>query len=311
MPIKPNRPRIVIVTGPTAVGKSGLAHNLAQKLGGEIINADSMQVYRLMDIGTAKPSLKERKEVPYHLIDIVDPDQPFDASAFRVQAGEVIRNLHSREVPILVVGGTGLYLRVLQKGIFSCPAPKMEIREQWKKEASGQGPEFLWTQLKEKDPSAADRIHPRDTLRLIRALEVLELTGRPISQCQQWDLGGDSEFNILWIGLSSDRDTLYQRINKRADQMIAQGFLKEVQGLLQRGYSPELKALKSLGYRHLVGVLQGRWELEEALEILKRDTRHYAKRQLTWLARESNLNWYSWKEFDTIHLKISDFLKCR
>ncbi len=309
---KLNRPRLVIITGPTAVGKSGLAHRLAQKVGGEIINADSMQVYRLMDIGTAKPSLKKRKEVPYHLIDIVKPDQPFDASAFRIQAGAVIEDLHSRQVPILVVGGTGLYLRVLQRGIFSCPRPDIEIREQWKREASLQGPEFLWSRLKEKDPLAADRIHPRDTLRLIRALEVLELTGRPISQCHQWDQGGDSEFDILWIGLSLDREILYQRINKRADQMIADGFLGEVEGLLQRGYSPELKPLKSLGYRHLVGVLKGRWDLVEALNLLKRDTRHYAKRQLTWLGREGNLNWYSSKEFDKIHSKILEFLKlCR
>jgi tRNA dimethylallyltransferase len=311
MPNRTSRPKLVIITGPTAVGKSGLAHCLAQKVGGEIINADSMQVYRLMDIGTAKPTLKERKEVPYHLIDIVDPDQLFDASAFRIQAGVIIRDLHDRKVPILVVGGTGLYLRVLQKGIFPCPAPNLEIRKQWKKEASLQGPEFLWTQLKGKDPVAAARIHPRDTLRLIRALEVLDLIGNPISQCQQWAQGGDSEFDILWIGLSLEREILYQRINKRADEMMTQGFLKEVQSLLQRGYSPELKALKSLGYRHLVGVLHGNWSLEKALEILKRDTRHYAKRQLTWFAREGNLTWYSTKEFDMIHWKILDFLKCR
>jgi tRNA dimethylallyltransferase len=309
-PIKSDRPKVVIITGPTAAGKSGLAHRLARKMGGEIINADSLQVYRLMDIGTAKPSLSERKEVPYHLIDIVDPDQPFDASAFRVQAGAIIRDLHSRQVPILVVGGTGLYLRVLERGIFSCPKPNLETRNQLKKEASLQGPEFLWTRLREKDPLAADRIHHRDTLRLIRALEVLELTGLPISQCHQWDQGRDSEFDILWIGLSLDREILYQKINKRADDMIAQGFLREVQNLLQQGYSPELKPFQSLGYRHLVGVLQGRWDLAKALELLKRDTRHYAKRQLTWLGREGNLNWYSWKEFDKIHLKIFEFLRC-
>jgi tRNA dimethylallyltransferase len=310
MNAKKDRPKVIIVTGPTAAGKSNLAHLLAQKMGGEIINADSLQVYRLMDIGTAKPSLRERKEVPYHLIDIVEPDQPFDASAFRVQARAIIQDLHSRQVPILVVGGTGLYLRVLERGIFSCPKPNLETRNQLKKEASLHGPEFLWKQLREKDPSAADRIHPRDTLRLIRALEVLELTGLPISQFHQWEQGGDPEFDILWISLSLDRETLYQKINKRADDMIAQGFLEEVQNLLQQGYSPELKPLQSLGYRHLVGVLQGRWDLAEALDLLKRDTRHYAKRQLTWLGREGNLNWYSWKEFDKVHLKILEFLKC-
>jgi len=303
------RSKIVIITGPTAVGKSGLAHRLAQKVGGEIINADSMQVYRWMDIGTAKPSLQERKEIPYHLIDIIDPDQPFDASLFRALASTIIDDLQARQVPILVVGGTGLYLRVLQKGIFSCPTSNRVIRERWRNEASDKGPEFLWTRLKEKDSLAAERIHPRDTLRLIRALEVWELTGRPISQCQQWDQGEDSEFNILWIGLSLDRENLYRRINRRAEEMMEHGFLKEVEELLQRGYSPEIKSMKSLGYRHLVGVLQGHWPMEQALETLKRDTRHYAKRQLTWLGRECNLNWYSPTEFDKIHSKMLDFLK--
>ncbi|MGC1403624.1 MAG: tRNA (adenosine(37)-N6)-dimethylallyltransferase MiaA [Thermodesulfobacteriota bacterium] len=308
MPMNPDRPRLVIITGPTAVGKSGLGHGLAREMGGEIINADSMQIYRSMDIGTAKPAPAERREVLYHLIDIIHPDQPFDASEFRIRAQAVIQELHLRQVPIFVIGGTGLYLRVLQRGLFSCPKPKAEIREKWKKNSLVYGPQFLWETLRAQDPLSAARIHHRDTYRLIRALEVLELTGCPISDWQQWGQEGEPDYEILWIGLTLDRQVLYQRINQRAEKMIAQGFLEEVRGLLHLGYSPELKSMKSLGYRHLAKVLQGDLELPEALDLLKRDTRRYAKRQLTWLSGETNLNWFSPLEFDKIHSKVFEFL---
>ena len=242
------------------------------------------------------------------MIDIIDPDQPFDVSKFKIRAQSVIEKLHLRRVPILVIGGTGLYLRVLQRGIFPCPKPKTEIRIRWKQAASDQGPEFLWSAVKEADPKAANRIHPRDTFRLIRALEVLELTGRPISDWQQWGQEAESEFDILWIGLSLEREALYRKINLRTDEMMTKGFLAEVQGLLEKGYSPELKPMQSLGYRHLTRVLKGDLDLKEAVDLIKRDTRRYAKRQMTWLGKETNLNWFSPKEFAKIHLKISKFL---
>jgi tRNA dimethylallyltransferase len=303
-----DRPKLVFITGPTAVGKSGLGHQLAREMGGEILNADSMQIYRYMDIGTAKPRLSEQKEVPYHLLDLIDPDQPFDVSEFRIRAQPVIQKLHFRRVPILVIGGTGLYLRVLQRGIFPCPKPKAEIRLRWQQAASGQGPEFLWAAVKEADPQAADRIHPRDSFRLIRALEVLELTGRPISEWQQWGPEADSDFDILWIGLSLEREALYRKINLRTDEMMTKGFLAEVEGLLEKGFSPELKPMQSLGYRHLTKVIKGDQDLKEAVDLLKRDTRRYAKRQMTWLVKEATLNWFSSKEFDTILFKIKKFL---
>lgn len=302
------RPKLIFITGPTAVGKSGLGHQLAREIGGEILNADSMQVFRYMDIGTAKPRRSDQREVPYHLIDILDPDQPFNVSEFRIRAQPIIEKLHLRGVPILVIGGTGLYLKVLQRGIFHCPEPKPEIRRRWRQTAFDQGPEFLWSALKDVDPKAADRIHPRDTFRLIRALEVLELTGRPISEWQQWRTEADSDFDILWIALSMEREALYQKINVRTDEMMTEGFLAEVQGLLERGYSPELKSMQALGYRHLTRVIQGNLDLEEALGLLKRDTRRYAKRQMTWLNKEANLNWFSPKEFDKIQFTINEFL---
>ena len=173
-------PKVIIITGPTAVGKSSLGHRLGKNLGGEIINADSMQVYRGLDIGTAKPGPEERAEVPYHLIDIREPDQSFQAADFRNLALEAISGLAARQKPIIVIGGTGLYLRVLQRGLSPCPEPKTEIRQKWADQAAGQGEKFLWERLREKDPTAAGRIHFRDRVRLIRALEVLELTGRPL-----------------------------------------------------------------------------------------------------------------------------------
>ena len=303
-----HRPKLIFITGPTAVGKSQMGHRLAREMGGEILNADSMQVYRYMDMGTAKPTLSEQREVPYHLIDIIDPDQPFDASEFRVRANSVIQGLHLRRVPILVVGGTGLYLRVLQRGIFSCPKSTTEIRQRWKKAASAHSPEFLWDEVRKNYPLAAGRIHPRDAFRLIRALEVLELTGRPISEWQQWGSEAEQDFKILWIGLSLDREILYRKINLRTEAMMTRGFLEEVQGLLEKGYSPELKSMKSLGYRHLVEAIQGIRGLKEAVGLIKRDTRRYAKRQLTWLSKENNLIWFSPEKFDKIQQQINKFL---
>ncbi|HMK66068.1 MAG TPA: tRNA (adenosine(37)-N6)-dimethylallyltransferase MiaA [Thermodesulfobacteriota bacterium] len=309
MPANSRPPQIIIITGPTAIGKSGLAHRLALEIGAEIINADSMQIYRYMDIGTAKPTPVQQQEVPYHLIDIVDPDSSFDASDFRDRAQKIIYELHDRHIPVLVVGGTGLYLRVLLRGLFNCPKPRREIREEWKRQAQGQGAEFLWEALKQRDPLSATRIHPNDTYRLIRALEVFELTGRPISEWQRWETAGVREFEALWVGLTLERSVLYDRINARVEAMMDMGFLEEVRVLLKRGYSPDLKSMKSLGYRHLLESLKGEKDLSTAVEEIKRDTRRYAKRQWTWLAKEENLNWFSLEEFDKVYNQIKDFLR--
>ena len=307
MPEQP--PRIIIITGPTAVGKSSLGHRLAKALDGEIINADSMQVYRYLDIGTAKPSLEEQAEVPYHLIDIRNPDQHFQAADFRNLALETMEALSARGKPILVIGGTGLYLRVLQRGLFPCPEPNPDIRRKWAEQAEKGGEDYLWAAVQERDPAAAARIHLRDRVRLIRALEVLELTGRPWSEWRQWDRCTPDAGLFLWIGLRRERAALYERINRRTEAMLERGFLAEVQGLLRQGYGPELHAMKSLGYRHLVRVINGAWDLHQAVELLKRDTRRYAKRQMTWLAKEPDLNWFLPEEFDNIKNLCVNFLK--
>lgn len=304
-----NKAKIVLITGPTAVGKTRIAHLLAGEFRGEIINADSMQVYRYLDIGTAKPSAAERAEVPYHLIDIRMPDEPFDVADFRDLAQQAIEGLVRGGRAVFVVGGTGLYLRVLQRGIFPCPKPDQEIRARWAQRASIEGIETLWRLLREKDPPAADRINPRDRVRLIRALEVLELTGRPLSQWQQWGRSGEGPYECLGIALNRERLRLYEGINRRTEAMIRQGFLEEVEGLLARGYGPELRPLNALGYRHLIKVVKGEWVLDQAVELLKRDTRRYAKRQITWLSREPDLNWFFPEEFDTIRARIKKFLE--
>ncbi|MGA3086888.1 MAG: tRNA dimethylallyltransferase, partial [Thermodesulfobacteriota bacterium] len=185
----------------------------------------------------------------------------------------------------------------------------IEIRQRWRKAASEHGPEFLWEEVRKNDLLAAGRIHPRDTFRLIRALEVLELTGRPISEWQQWGHEAEPDFEILWIGLSMEREVLYRNINLRTEAMMNRGFLDEVQGLLEKGYAPELKSMQSLGYRHLVEAIKGIRNLKVTVDLIKRDTRRYAKRQLTWLAKEENLTWYSPQEFDKIRLNILKFLK--
>jgi tRNA dimethylallyltransferase len=304
-----NKTKIVLITGPTAVGKTRIAHLLAGELGGEIINADSMQVYRYLDIGTAKPSAAEREEIPYHLIDIRLPDESFDVADFHDLARQTIAGLDQKGKAVFVVGGTGLYLRVLQRGIFPCPKPDPEIRARWTQRAEMEGNEALWQLLREKDPPAADRINARDRFRLIRALEVLELTGRPLSQWQQWGRSGEGPYECLGIALNRERLQLYEGINRRTEAMIRQGFLEEVEGLLARGYGPELRPLNALGYRHLIQVVKGEWGLGQALELLKRDTRRYAKRQFTWLSKEPDLNWFFPEEFDTIRERIKIFLE--
>ncbi|MEW6184661.1 MAG: tRNA (adenosine(37)-N6)-dimethylallyltransferase MiaA [Thermodesulfobacteriota bacterium] len=304
-----DRPKLIFISGPTAAGKTQLAHTLAREVGADIINADSMQIYRYMDIGTAKPTSRERKEVPYHLIDILDPDEDFDASSFRKQALAVIAELQQRRRPMFFVGGTGLYLRVLQRGIFPCPPADPLIRERLRKTAKEKGPEFLWAGLQVSDPESARRIKPKDTFRLVRALEVLEMTGRPISDWQHWKNEPPSAFDILWIGITREREALYRRINERTEAMMAAGFLGEVRGLLEKGFSPQLKSMQSLGYRHLVEVLKGERELSAAVELIKRDTRRYAKRQMTWLRKEDNLHWFSPEKFDTIQKLIGNFYR--
>jgi len=303
-----NKPSIIVILGPTGVGKSQLAMELAERLHGEIVNADSMQVYKGMDIGTAKPTIDERRQIPHHLIDIVYPNEPFDVSTFRDLGDKAIREIHQRKNTILVVGGTGLYIRVLTHGIFSCPKGKDSIRRDLKYAYQLYGGEYLYRQLKEKDPVSATKIHPHDVFRIIRALEVYELTGKPISQHQKEHGFQDGHYKVLKIGLNLDRLVLYSQIDKRCNLMVNKGFIEEVRELLNQDYHENLRPMKAIGYRHTVGYIKGIYDQDTAISLFKRDTRRYAKRQLTWFRKAKEISWFDPHYVRQIEERIREFL---
>ncbi len=286
-----DRPRLVIVIGSTGVGKSRLAVGLAEEFGGEIINADSMQVYKYMDIGTGKPSLEERKRVQHHLIDLVPPDQPFHAGLYRTLGRRLIEELEERRKPIWIVGGTGLYIKALTQGLFPSPPIDPGVRERLKREGEEKGSDFFYGRLREVDPKTAARLHHHDLFRVIRALEVFESTGVPISFYRQQHSFGDRPYHLLKVGLEMERAKLYRRIEERVDRMMERGFLEEVERLMEMGYGPQLKPMQSLGYKQLVGFLLKKMDRAEAVRQIKRDTRHYAKRQWTWFKADPEVCW--------------------
>jgi len=310
MSLKRNtKPNVVVICGPTATGKTSAAIELAEIVSGEIIGADSMQVYRYMDIGTAKPTADEQACVPHHMIDIVDPDELFDAQKYAKMAHEIIMKLFARGQTPLVVGGTGLYIKALVHGLFEAYPAGHDLRRRLKKQAEAHGTDFLHKRLKRCDPDAATRLHPHDTYRIIRALEIYELTGKTISDHHGTHRFQDGPFRVLKIGLNLDREILYNRIDSRVDAMIEAGLIEEVKGLLGKGYLPGLKSMQSIGYRHMVDFIENRMSCDEALRTLRRDTRRYAKRQLTWFNADPEIVWFNPEQLDDIGRKIKNFLK--
>lgn len=296
------KPKLLVICGPTASGKSELALRLAHALDGEIINADSMQVYRGMDIGTAKPTPEQQDGIPHHLIDIVRPDQHFSAADFAEAADAAIRDISSRGKLTIVVGGTGLYIRSLLKGLVDSPGDTAgEIRLALQAEAQELGNQAMLEKLRQVDPEIAGRIHPNNLVRIIRALEVFRLTGIPLSRYQQEHGFSGQRYRSLQIGIRVERPLLYNRIEERVNRMMQQGLLQEVQQLLKAGYSPETKAMRAIGYKEMTAHLAGDYSLDEAMRLIKRDTRHYAKRQLTWFNADKDILWLEYPEkFDTI-----------
>ncbi len=283
---------LVVLAGPTAAGKTKLAIKLALKLGAEIISADSMQIYRYMDIGTAKPTPEERKLVPHHLIDVVNPDQPFTVADYQQLFLKVKKQLEERRVLPLLTGGTGLYIRAVTRGFAFPKGPgDRQLRSRLQEEATRQGKEEMHRRLQAVDPESAAKIHPNDLKRVLRALEVYYLTGTPISRQQKagaFTLPGET----IYIAVTREREELYRRIEQRVDQMLACGLLEEVRSLLEKGYGPELQSMQGLGYKELIPVIKGECSLEEAIRLLKKRTRHYAKRQLTWFRKEPVERWF-------------------
>ena len=286
------KPKIVIVLGPTAVGKTELALAVAQRVNAEIVNADSQQVYRYLDIGTGKPSKPERERVRHHLIDVVNPDEDFNAARYRQLAAASIDEIHKRGAKVLVSGGTGLYLKALTGGLFSGPSQDTELRANLEREIAQIGLAALYDRLIATDPGANTKIHPNDRQRIIRALEVYQRTGRPLSEWQNEHRFQEEAFQVLKIGLARARDELYDLISRRSESMIRAGLLDEVRGLMERGYELDLKPLRSVGYRQMGEVIEGIKGLPEAIAEMKQETRRLAKRQLTWFRSDPEIRWF-------------------
>lgn len=284
------RPVIVLV-GPTAIGKSRVAIELAKALGTDVLTADSTQVYRGMDIGTDKPSPEERREVAHRLIDVVNPDEPFNAGEYRRLALMEIERLYREQRVPLVVGGTGLYVRALLRGLWPGPSVDWNLRRQLEGEAQERGLAAMYQELADIDPTTARRVHPNDSVKVLRALEIYRQTGAPVSQAHERHGFREQPFTALLLGLTMDRDALYRRIEERVHVEIEKGLVEETRRLLSQGYARSLTSMKSLGYRQMAGFLEGEYDFEEAVRRLKRDTRHFAKRQMTWFRKEPQVEW--------------------
>ncbi|WP_455378147.1 tRNA (adenosine(37)-N6)-dimethylallyltransferase MiaA [Petrachloros mirabilis] len=292
------RPLVVIV-GPTAAGKSRIAIEVAKRFETDILTADSRQVYRGMDIGTDKPKPETWQGISHRLIDLVDPDEPFNAGRFRRHALEAIEHLYRRRRLPLVVGGTGLYVHALLRGLCDAPSTNHALRARLESEAREEGADRFYARLVAVDPATASKLHPRDTSKIIRALEVYHLSGRPMSEFQRQHGFSEHPFSALVIGLDRDRRHLYRRIEERIDLQLANGLLEETKRLLEQGCRRDRAAMKGLGYRQVAAYLAGECDQAEMVRRFKRDTRHFAKRQMTWFRRDPAIVWLKIEESES------------
>lgn len=283
---------LLAIMGPTATGKSELGVRLAQELDGEVVNADALQVYRHLDIGTAKPSTTMREAVPHHLVDVLDPDEVYSAGEFVRRARAVIDDIRGRGRTAILVGGSGLYLRSLIEGLSPMPEIDPEIRLRVRERCEAIGPQALLGELRPLDPATAERLQPADRQRIQRALEVVLSSGRPLSSWIAERPTGTEPLPTVRIGLTLERAILYDRISCRIQQMVERGWVAEVVELLRLGYAPEAPAFQAIGYRQIVRHVVGEWSLKSAMEDTVRATRRYAKRQLTWFRRERDIRWF-------------------
>ncbi|HJC66066.1 MAG: tRNA (adenosine(37)-N6)-dimethylallyltransferase MiaA [Lachnospiraceae bacterium] len=289
---------LIVLTGPTAVGKTALSIRLAKALDGEIISADSMQVYRGMDIGSAKVTKKEMDGVRHHLIDVLEPEEDFNVAAFQRMAKEALEEIYSRGKLPIVAGGTGFYIQALLYDIdFRDDTGEGPIRKELEKLAVEKGAEYLHSLLQQADPQSADQIHPNNIKRVVRALEYFRQTGEPFSLHNQRERERCSPYHFLYYVICSDRKNLYERIDRRVDAMMADGLVGEVQALKKRGVKRGMTSMQGLGYKEILDYLDGTCSLEEAVYVLKRDTRHFAKRQITWFRREREVRWLKLEDF--------------
>jgi tRNA dimethylallyltransferase len=305
---------LIAVVGPTGSGKSNLALELAKRFSGEIVSCDSVQVYKDFDIGTAKLAEPQRQQIPHHLIDLVEPDHLFTAGDYGRSGRKILEGIRHRNRLPIIAGGTGLYLKALLEGLFEGPQRSEELREKFYNRAALKGPAYLHQLLKKVDPLSAGRISAHDHPKIIRALEVFFLTARPLSHHLRGGRDPIKGYVVLKIGLNPPRKQLFQAINERVEQMFHVGLIQEVQSLFERGYSSDLKPFQSLGYAQAVAHLRGELSLEEAISSTQRETRHYAKRQMTWFRKEKEVLWFNGFGSDTtvqssLFLEVEHFLK--
>jgi tRNA dimethylallyltransferase len=300
---------LIFILGPTAIGKTEIAIRLAQQIDAEIVSLDSRQLYRQMNIGTAKPTPAQQEAIPHHLIDCADIDQHFSVADYQRLGDAAFADIRKRHRRVLIVGGAGLYFRALVDGLFPGPGADFAIRERLRREAEESGELTLHERLHQCDPDSAARIHPKNMVRVIRALEVYELTGKPISEHQaQWE-GSGVRYEFRAFGVDMPRENLYNRIEARVDRMIAYGLIEEVKQILDAGYSPDCVALHSFGYKEIINYLGGHLTLFEAVALLKQNTRQFAKRQLTWFRGDSRIEWRNRSLCTSIDDLVSNLLE--
>jgi tRNA dimethylallyltransferase len=307
------RPPVVVVTGPTGSGKSSLAIELAERFEGEILNADSMQVFRYMDIGTAKPSTADRARVPHHLFDVVDPNEPYSAGRYAKEARVAAASIHARGHVVFLTGGTGLYIRAFLDGLIETenvdPGLRKRLEEEQARAAEEGDPLRLHRRLSEFDAAAAEKIHPNDVRRTVRALEILEQSGERASSVRQAHGFRDRPFRVLHLCIDPGREVLSARIEQRAEAMLEAGLLREVRTLRDRGYAADLRPMQAIGYRHIQPVVDGADTLANALESIKSDTRRFARRQRTWIRPLPDVHWHDPADLDAIVERVQCFLE--
>ena len=304
-----NKKKLVVLTGPTAVGKTKLSIELAKKIGGEIISADSMQVYKHMDIGSAKIRPEEMENIPHFLVDELEPSEEFNVVVFQQKTKQYMEEIYNRgHIPILV-GGTGFYIQAVLYDIrFSEDDDNHNIREELEELAKEKGAEYMHEELRKIDPASAEAIHANNVKRVIRALEYYKLTGQKISEHNEEQRNNESPYDFFYFVLNDHRELLYERIDKRVDEMVTEGLVEEVRKLKQMGYDRSYVSMQGLGYKEIFSFLEGEISLEEAIYIIKRDTRHFAKRQITWFKREKEVIWVNKPDFDYDNHKILDYM---
>lgn len=300
---------LIILTGPTAAGKTAASIGLAKAVGGEIISADSMQVYRHMDIGSAKITAEEMQGIPHYLVDVLEPEEAFNVVRFQEMAKAAIQKIYDNGHVPIVVGGTGFYIQALLYDIdFTENDSDLSFREELERTAKEKGAEYLHSLLEEADPKSAEQIHPHNIKRVIRALEFNRKTGQRISDHNEQERRKHSPYNFAYFVLTDDRKTLYERIDRRVDKMMGQGLLEEVRALKDRGIARDSVSMQGLGYKELLAYLDGEIPLEEAVRIIRRDTRHFAKRQLTWFRREKDVIWIDRQKIGQEEEKLVDYM---